>query len=91
MLDGFAVVNHRGIVIGALAGQNVPIIVTNRVSHEVPLTDDGIGVPAFLQKLREGLLIAVECAIAVVVEAIEVRVLAGLNNGAHGSTDGVGD
>ena len=91
MLDGFAVVNHRGIVIGALAGQNVPIIVTNRVSHEVPLTYDGIGVPAFLQKLREGLLIAVECAIAVVVEAIEVRVLAGLNNGAHGSTDGVGD
>ena len=88
-LNLLAVIDHWRIVISTLAGKDIPIVIADRVGHEVPLSDDGVGVTRFLKKLGESLLTAIELAIAVVVEAVEVGVLAGLNDGTHGSTDGV--
>ena len=78
-----------GVVIGALAGKNFPMVEANRIGAEVPLTNHGGAVASLLHEDGEGLLIAVELG-AVVEEAIEVGVFASEDAGTGGTTNGVG-
>ena len=82
---------HRRVVVDALAGQHLPEIEAGGVADEVPLADDGGLVPGLLEKLREGELGAVEDGIRIIVEPVHVRILAGQDDGAAGSADGIGD
>ena len=72
MLDLFAVVDHGRVVVGPLPGQDVPVVEAGGVGDEVPLADHGRLVAGALEELGEGGLRAVEAAVVVVVEAVEV-------------------
>jgi hypothetical protein len=89
VLDLLAVADHRRVVVDALAREDVPVVEAGGVADQVPFADDGGLVAGLLQQLGEGLLRAVE-AVAVVVEAVQVAVFAGLDDGAAGAADGVG-
>ncbi len=91
VLHLLAVVDHRRVVVGALARQDVPVVVAHGIAAEVPFSDDGRLVAALLKHRRESGLGAVKAAVAVVVEAVGVRVLAGLDHRAAGAADGVRD
>ena len=91
VLHRFAVIDHRWIVIGTLPRQDVPIVKAGRVGAEVPFPDDGRRVSGLLHRLGEGGLLAVEAAVAVVVEAVRVRILAGQNGSATRAADGIGN
>ena len=72
----FAFADHRRVVIDPLPRQDVPVIETGRIRHKVPLADDRRLITGLLEQLGKGDLGAVELAIAVVVEAVDVRILA---------------
>lgn len=78
-----------GVVVGALAGEDFPVVEAYRVGAEMPLANHGGAVAGFLQEDGEGLLVAVKLG-AIVEEPVEVRVLAGENAGTRGAADGVG-
>ena len=81
---------HRRVIIDALPRQDLPEVETDRVAHQVPLADDGSLVASLLEELGEGDLRAVEDGIRVVIEAVQVRILAGENDRTARSADGVG-
>ena len=89
LFDLLAIVNHGRIVIRALTRKNVPVVIADRIGHEMPFADDRIRVTRFLQQFGKGLLHAVEPAVAVVVEAVRVRIFAGLDDSAHRAADRV--
>ncbi len=67
------------------------MIKTDWVADQMPLADDRSRIASGLHHWREAGLGAVEAAVAVVVEAVEVRVLASQDRGATGTTDRIGD
>ena len=81
---------HRRVIIDALSWQHLPEVETDGVADEVPLADDGGLVAGLLKELREGDLRAVEDGIRVVIESVQVRILAGEDNRATRTADGVG-
>ena len=68
----------------------MPVVKADRITHEMPFPDHGSLVTGRLEELGKGLLSSVEGA-AVVVESIEVAVLAGHDDCPARSADGVGD
>ena len=78
-----------GIVIIALARQNLPVVETGRIAHQVPLADERGLIARAPQRLGEGPLRTVERLPLVGREAVDVAVLAGKDGGAAGSADGV--
>ena len=89
VLDGGAHLDGRRIVIHALAGEDVPVIKALGIGHEMPFANDSGLVASRLHDLREGLLGAIELAVRVVVETVEVVVFARLNHCAARAADGV--
>ena len=89
--DSFPVADEHGIVIVALAGEDVPVVEPRRVAHQVPFPDHRRLVPPGLQEFREGLLAAVEVAVLVVREPVGMAVLAGQQAGPGRTAQGVGD
>ena len=81
---------HRRIVVGPLPLKNVVIVKALRRRDQVPFANDCCLVVCLLQELRKCLLVTVE-TIAVAKEPIQVAVFSGLNDGATGPADGVGD
>ena len=77
VLHLLAVPDHRRVVVHALPRQDVPVIEAGRIADQMPFADQGRRVAGLLQQLGKRLLRAVETAVAVVVEAVDVRVLAG--------------
>ena len=75
--DGFAVLDHRRIVVHALTGKDLPEVEAGRIRAEVPLADDRGLIAGLLQQLREGDLRTVEPGIGVVRKAVQVAVLSG--------------
>ena len=81
-------VDHLGIVVLALPGQDVPMVEAGRLALEVPLADHGRLISGRPQELGEGRLGAVESH-GVVPHAVEVAVLAGQDDGPAGGADAV--
>ena len=77
-------------VVGSLAGEHVPEVEALGLGSEMPFSDESGLVAALLQELREGLLVTIEHMV-VFEEAIQMGVLAGLDNGPAGPAQGVGD
>ena len=72
----FPVPDEDGVVIVALAGEDVPVVEARGIAHQVPFAHHGRLVAARLQQFGQGLLAAVEDAVFVVGEAVLVAVLA---------------
>ena len=81
---------HRRVIIDALPRQHLPEVEADGVADEVPLADDGGLVASLLKELREGDLRAVEDGIRVIVEPVQVRILAGQDDRTARTADGVG-
>ena len=78
-----------GIVVDALAGEDVPVVEAGGVGDEVPLADHGGLVAGALQFLGDVIALRVERLVEG-VDAVLVAVLAGEDRGAAGRADGVG-
>ena len=78
------------VVVTALVGKDFPEIEAGGLAAEVPFADDRGLIAGALQGFGEGGLFAVEVAVVVVEEAVDVGVLAGEDAGAGRSADGVG-
>lgn len=78
-----------GIVILALAGEDLPSVEALGIRLEVPFSEDCSIVAYFFEELGEGLLVAIEL-VPVVHEAIVMAVLTGEDDGSAGAADGVG-
>ena len=89
VLHLLAVVDHRRVVVHALARQDVPLVEAGRIGDEVPLADDRRLVAGAVQQLGERDLRAVEPAVGVVVEAVAVGVFPGQDRGPAGPADGI--
>ena len=76
-------------VIGSLTRQDVPEVIALGIRSEVPFSYDRCLIAAFLKELWKGLLVAIE-TVFVFHEPVEVRMLAGLDDGSAGSAEGVG-
>ena len=61
------------------------------VAVEMPLADKGGRIARLLQQFGERLLAAIKLAVAVVVEAVAMRILAGQDGRPTGPADGIGD
>ena len=90
-LDHALRILHRWVIIDALPRQHLPEVETNGVADEVPLTDDGGLVASLLEELREGDLRAIEDGIRIVIEPVQVRILAGQDDRATRTADGISD
>ena len=82
---------HRWIVVDALALQDLPVVKPLRVAVEVPLSDEGGLVAGGAEQLRESRLGAVEDGVGVVIETVQVGILAGQDDGTARTADRVRD
>ncbi len=67
----------------------MPIVESDRIASEMPFSDDSRRISRRLQQLGEGRLRTVKDAVAVIIESILVRILAGHDRGATGTADRV--
>src|ERR1035437_5616408 len=80
---------ERGIVINALAGENVPVVEAGGLARQVPLADHRRLVTCALEFLGDVIALGVERVVQR-VDAVLVAVLPGKNRGAAGRADGIG-
>ncbi len=81
--------DEGGIVIDALAGQDVPVVEAGGIGDQVPLADHGGLIAGALQFLGDVVALGIERFVQR-VDAVLVAVLAGEDRGAAGRADGVG-
>ena len=89
--DLFPVPDEYRVVVISLSGEDVPVIESRGIAHQVPFPDHRRLVSARLQQLRQCLLAAVEDAVLVVRETVGMTVLAGQQAGPGGSAQGICD
>ncbi len=87
------ILEHHRVVVWTLAREDFGVVVALwcLVRAEMPLADDGGLVARLLQEFGKGGLVDALELVAVAPEPVDVRVLAGLNDGSHRPTDRVGD
>ena len=83
-LEAFTLVVHLDeirIVVSALAGEDFPVVETDRIGVEVPLADHGGGVAGLAEEIGKGSLESVEVGRVVVDEPVQMGVFSSEDGG----------
>ena len=72
----YLILNHVGVEVFTLAGQNVPVVESSRSASKMPLANHRRLIACRLKKFWEGLLGAVEGFVGVIDFSIDVAVFA---------------
>ena len=91
MDDGLAVADHGWIVILTLPGEDLPVVESRGIAHQMPLADQCRLVACLLQELRKGLLGSVKRCGLVVIKTVEMSIFPREYGGPAGAAEGAGD